>query len=67
MIKGLSAKFYFFVMNEQGREVTKSRSLNRLSGSTSDANINALASIYENLTGEEYSIVEKVVTHIVNK
>lgn len=66
MIKGLSAKFYFFVMNEEGNEVTKSRTLNRLASDASDAGVNALASIYENLTGEQYSIVEKVVTHIVD-
>ncbi|MBF0753166.1 DUF1659 domain-containing protein [Jeotgalicoccus halotolerans] len=66
MIKGLSAKFYFFVMNEEGKEVTKSRTLNRLASDASDAGVNALASIYENLTGEQYSIVEKVVTHIVD-
>lgn len=66
MIKGLSAKFYFFVMSEEGKEVTKSRTLNRLASDASDAGVNALASIYENLTGEQYSIVEKVVTHIVD-
>ncbi|CAM4182950.1 MULTISPECIES: DUF1659 domain-containing protein [Jeotgalicoccus] len=66
MIKGLSAKFYFFVMNEEGKEITKSRTLNRLASDASDAGVNALASIYENLTGEQYSIVEKVVTHIVD-
>ena len=66
MIKGLSAKFYFFLMNEEGKEVTKSRTLNRLASDASDAGVNALASIYENLTGEQYSIVEKVVTHIVD-
>lgn len=66
MIKGLSAKFYFFVMNEEGKEITKSRTLNRLASDASDAGVNALASIYKNLTGEQYSIVEKVVTHIVD-
>ena len=67
MIKGVSARFHYFVMNEHGREVTKNRSLHRLSSSTTDDNMNALASIFENLTGETYSIVEKVVTHIVMK
>ena len=66
MIKGLSAKFYFYAVNEVGKEVTKSRSINRLSSEASDASVNALAAIYENLTGEQYSLVEKVVTHIVD-
>ena len=66
MIKGLSAKFYFYAVNEEGKEVTKSRSINRLSSEASDTSVNALAAIYENLTGEQYSLVEKVVTHIVD-
>ncbi|CAD2076062.1 hypothetical protein JEOAER750_01358 [Jeotgalicoccus aerolatus] len=65
MIKGLSAKLFYFVLNEEGKEVTKSRTLNRLATDASDDGINTLASVYENLTGEQYSIVEKVVTHIV--
>ena len=64
MIKGLSAKLFYFVLNEEGKEVTKSRTLNRLATDASDDGINTLASVYENLTGEQYSIVEKVVTHI---
>ncbi|CDZ99774.1 hypothetical protein BN1048_00648 [Jeotgalicoccus saudimassiliensis] len=67
MIQKLSAKFHYFVLNEAGREVTKQRSLHSLSINTSDDNINKLAEIYENLTGETYSIVEKVVTHVVMK
>lgn len=66
MIKGLSAKFYFYAVDEQGKELTKSRSINRLSSEASDASVNTLAAIYENLTGEQYSLVEKVVTHIVD-
>ena len=65
MIKGLSAKLFYFVLNEEGKEVTKSRTLNRLATDASDDGINTLASVYENLTGEQYTIVEKVVTHIV--
>lgn len=65
MIKGLSAKLFYSVLNEEGKEVTKSRTLNRLATDASDDGINTLASVYENLTGEQYSIVEKVVTHIV--
>lgn len=65
MIKSLSAKLSFFVINDEGREVTKSRTLNRLATDADDAGVNTLASIYENLTGEQYSIVEKVVTHVV--
>ena len=65
MIKGLSAKLFYFVLNEEGKEVTKSRTLNRLATDASDDGINTLASVYENLTGDQYSIVEKVVTHIV--
>lgn len=66
MIKGLSAKLYYIVLNEDGEEITKSRTLNRLNTDASDQAVNALASIYENLTDENYAIVEKVVTHIVN-
>ncbi|HBV22614.1 MAG TPA: hypothetical protein DEB42_02310 [Jeotgalicoccus sp.] len=66
MIKKLSAKFYFYAVDEEGKEVTKSRSIHSLSSEATDAGVNALAAIYENLTGEQYSLVEKVVTHIVD-
>lgn len=66
MIKAISAKLFFIVLDEEGKEVTKSRTLNRLATDASDAAVNNLANIYENLTSEQYAIVEKVVTHIVN-
>lgn len=66
MIKAISAKFFFIVVDEEGKEVTKSRTLNRLATDSSDDAVNTLADIYENLTSEQYAIVEKVVTHIVN-
>ena len=43
MIKGLSAKLFYFVLNEEGKEVTKSRTLNRLATDASDDGINTLA------------------------
>lgn len=66
MIRALSAKLYYIILDEEGAEVTKSRTLNRLSTEASDQSVNTLASIYANLTDEQYAIVEKVVTHIVN-
>ena len=65
MIKNMSLKMFHFITDESGKEVTKSRSLNNLNKDAQDASLNALASIYESLTGESYYNIEKVVTHVV--
>ena len=65
MIKNMSLKMFHFVADESGKDVTKSRSLNNLNTDGTDANLNALAAVYESLTGESYYNIEKVITHVV--
>lgn len=65
MIKNMSLKMFHFVTDESGKDVTKSRSLNNLNTDGTDANLNALAAVYESLTGESYYNIEKVITHVV--
>ncbi|MFA7744934.1 hypothetical protein [Salinicoccus roseus] len=66
MLKNMSAKFYFFEADETGDEKLRFRSVRNLDITSTDAAINTLADIYSNLANDEYTIVEKEQTYVIN-
>ncbi|MFD2830983.1 DUF1659 domain-containing protein [Corticicoccus populi] len=65
MLKQTSAKFYYFVTNDEGKDVLRSRTVSNVDILANDTQINALAAAFEALTEDVYAIVEKVQTHVI--
>lgn len=66
MIKSLAAKFVYEEEDMSGKEVLKTRTLNRLSVHTGNDALLRLSEAYGNLKGEKYVNVFKVITEEVN-
>lgn len=65
MLKQTLAKFYYFVTDEEGKDVLRSRNVSNVDILAEDDQINALASAFEALTEDVYAIVEKVQTYVI--
>ncbi|WP_411844149.1 DUF1659 domain-containing protein [Salinicoccus sp. HZC-1] len=65
MIKSLSAKFYFVEVDSEGDEKLRFRSVRNLDTNATDADINTLAEIYQNLSNDIYPTVEKEEVYVI--
>ncbi|AKG73855.1 DUF1659 domain-containing protein [Salinicoccus halodurans] len=65
MIKSLSAKFYFIEVDGEGEEKLRFRSVRNLDTNATDADINTLADIYQNLSNDFYPTVEKEEVYVI--
>lgn len=65
MVKALSARFYFVVVDDDGKERMKSRAISGLSINAPDQDVVLLGEAYGALKNENYFAVEKNVTHII--
>lgn len=65
MLKQTSAKFYYFVTDEVGKDVLRSRNVSNVDIDAEDDQVNALAATFEALTDDVYAIVEKVQTYVI--
>ncbi|CAD2076402.1 hypothetical protein [Phocicoccus pinnipedialis] len=65
MVKELSARYYFVVHDDDGKERLKYRSIFGLSIDAPDQDVILLGEAYGALKDEIYYAVEKNVTHII--
>ena len=66
MLKSMNAKFYYFEMDESGEEKLRFRSVRNLDTTATDDAINTLADVYQTLSNDQYPIVEKEQTYVIN-
>lgn len=65
MIKSLSAKFYFIEVDSEGDEKLRFRSVRNLDTNATDADINTLSDVYQNLSNDFYPTVEKEEVYVI--
>ncbi len=65
MIKSLSAKFYFIEVDSEGEEKLRFRSVRNLDTNATDADINTIADVYQNLSNDFYPTVEKEEVYVI--
>lgn len=65
MLFKTSARFYFYELNDEGKERQRSRSIANVDISANDQAITELANVYEALTNDSYHLVEKLETSLL--
>lgn len=66
MLKSTTAKFHYFMTDDEGKDVLRARSVRNVDISATDEQINNLAACFEALTEDVYAVVEKIQTYVIN-
>lgn len=65
MLFKTSARFYFYELNEDGKERQRTRSIQNVDVFSDNEAITELANVYEALTNDNYHLVEKQETFLL--
>lgn len=65
MLFKTSARFYFYELNQDGKERQRTRSIQNVDVFSDNAAITELANVYEALTNDNYHLVEKQETFLL--
>lgn len=66
MLMSSNARFYFYEVNDEGKEVVRFRSIRNIDVLATNESINGLAEVYEALTSDSYHLVEKENRYVLN-
>ena len=67
MLFKTSARFYFYEVNDEGKERQRTRSIQNVDIFSDNTAITELANVYEALTNDNYHLVEKQETFLLGR